>query len=302
MLTEFGIHYRLESCEGQNHCWLSLEFIRDLALIINEDSAYILRQFEEANSQGLLPPGSFPVCVDVTALYTNIPAEGPEGGLQAFEKALETRPDKTVPTWYLMDLLNHVLKYNILEFDGQLWRQCIGTAMGTRMAPTYACLFMSYFEQEEVLKKWHGTKPMLFKRYIDDCFFIWTSTVEELQEFILHMNSQSPHIKFTSTYDAETKEVPFLDIKVKSLNGKFSTDLYKKWYSEATIFRSNKLSCRSHQQEYSLQLSIQDQKNLLRWHPKERQACAEGESWIHAWSVYFVPKESHGCIGLHNTI
>ena len=34
MLTEFGIHYRLESCEGQNHCWLSLEFIRDLAVII----------------------------------------------------------------------------------------------------------------------------------------------------------------------------------------------------------------------------------------------------------------------------
>ena len=45
-----------------------------------EDSADILRIFEETNNAGTLPPDSFPVCVDVTSLYTNIHAEGPEGG------------------------------------------------------------------------------------------------------------------------------------------------------------------------------------------------------------------------------
>ena len=113
-----------------------------------EDSADILRQFEEANKKGLLPPGSFPVTVDVTALYTNIRAEGPDGGFQAFEKALETRKDKSVPTWFLMELLKATINGNIFEFDDQLWWQCIGTAMGTRIAPTYACLFMSHFETE----------------------------------------------------------------------------------------------------------------------------------------------------------
>ena len=58
--------------------------------------AHCLRIFEESNKKGLLPEGSFPVTVDVTALYTNIPAEGDNGGLQAVEKALETRSDKTV--------------------------------------------------------------------------------------------------------------------------------------------------------------------------------------------------------------
>ena len=62
-----------------------------------EDTAHCLRFFEEANQVGL-PEDSFPVTVDVTALYTNIPAEGPDGGLEAFEKALETREDKTVPS------------------------------------------------------------------------------------------------------------------------------------------------------------------------------------------------------------
>ena len=109
--------------------------------------------------------GVFPVIVDVTALYTNIRAEGPEGGFQAFEKALETREDKTVPTWYLMELLKATINGNIFEFDDQLYRQCIGTAMGTRVAPTYACLYMSYFETEKILKTWSGTPPTMFKRY-----------------------------------------------------------------------------------------------------------------------------------------
>ena len=125
----------------------------------------MLRQFEEENEKGNLPTGSFPVTVDVTALYTNIRAEGPDGGFQAFEKALETRSDKTIPTSFLMDLLKATINGNIFEFDDQLWRQVIGTAMGTRIAPTYACLYMSYFETEKILKTWTGTPPKMFKTY-----------------------------------------------------------------------------------------------------------------------------------------
>ena len=127
-----------------------------------------------------------------------------------------------------MELLKATINGNIFEFDDQLYRQCIGTAMGTRVAPTYACLYMSYFEQEKILSTWSGTQPMMFKRYIDDCFFVWTSSEEELKEFIKHMNSQSQYIKFTSEYDKESKTVPFLDMLVSNNNNKFSTDLFKK--------------------------------------------------------------------------
>ena len=71
--------------------------------------------------------------MDVTSLYTNTPAEGPDGGLEAFEKALETREEKRVPRWFLNALLQQVLDSNIFEFNGQLWRQCMG--LGT----DYAC-------------------------------------------------------------------------------------------------------------------------------------------------------------------
>ena len=99
--------------------------------------------------------------------------------------------------------------------------------MGTMVAPTYACLFMSHLEQK-ILSSWGGTQPLLFKRFIDDIFFIWPGSEEELKEFIAHMNSAHTHIKFTSTYDVETKSIPFLDTWVTLKEGKFITDLFKK--------------------------------------------------------------------------
>ena len=124
----------------------------------------MLRIFEEENKIGPQPANSFPVTVDVTALYTSIPAEGDEGGLQAFEKAMDQRPDQTVPAWFLMLLLQEVLLGNIFEFRDKLWRQVIGTAMGTRVAPAYACLFMHWLEDTKLLGKWNGTRPHLLEK------------------------------------------------------------------------------------------------------------------------------------------
>ena len=95
-------------------------------------------------------------------LYTNIPTSGENGGKQAFEKALNTRTleeKSKIPTWYLMELLDLVLNGNIFEFNNKLYIQKIGTEMGTRVAPTYACLFMGWLE-EKLLKN-GKTKKMI---------------------------------------------------------------------------------------------------------------------------------------------
>ena len=57
-------------------------------------------------------------------------------------------------------------------------------------------------------------------------FFAWSGTEEELKKFIAHMNSAHSHIKFTSTYDVQTKSIPFLDMWVTLKEGKFITVLY----------------------------------------------------------------------------
>ena len=121
-----------------------------------------------------------------------------------------------------------VLGGNIFSFNGRLYTQRIGTAMGTRVAPTYACIFMAWLETE-MLAKWTGTKPILFKRFIDDILMLWTGSIEELRDFLEFINKQHKFIKFTSEFDQETRSVPFLDMQVSiNAEGKIVTDLYKK--------------------------------------------------------------------------
>ena len=50
------------------------------------------------------------------------------------------------PTETICDLVNIILQNNNFEFDGQFFLQKHGTAMGTRMAPPYANLFMGSLE------------------------------------------------------------------------------------------------------------------------------------------------------------
>ena len=102
-----------------------------------QDTPDLLRMFERLNEQDL-PAESFPVSIDVVGLYTNIPTDE---GIEAMRKMLETRKDKTVKTSTLTELLEHVLKLNIFEFNSELCIQNIGTAMGTKAAPTIANIF-----------------------------------------------------------------------------------------------------------------------------------------------------------------
>ena len=50
--------------------------------------------------------------------------------------ALNTRAFKTVPTKFRIQLLDTVLSQNIFEFNNDLFIQQIGTAIGTKCAPT----------------------------------------------------------------------------------------------------------------------------------------------------------------------
>ena len=139
-----------------------------------------------------------PVTADVTALYSNIPLKE---GLEKFKEALDNpqlRPQPKLPTTFLMTLFSFVLLFNIFIFNNQHFLQLIGTAMGTRVAPTFACIFMGWLETV-ILAIWMGTKPHLWRRYIDDIFFQWYGTEEELLRFIEHCNNSHETIKFTLT-------------------------------------------------------------------------------------------------------
>ena len=52
--------------------------------------------------------------------------------------------------------------------------------MGTKMGPSYTNLVVGYIESKFV-SNYHGPKPDLYKRYIDDCVGATSSSREELK-------------------------------------------------------------------------------------------------------------------------
>ena len=74
----------------------------------------------------------------------------------------------------------------MFSFDGQIYEQIQGTAMGTKMAPSYANLFMDRFERAFLARE--PIQPLLWKRYIDDILCVWTGTRSELEGFLDRLN------------------------------------------------------------------------------------------------------------------
>ena len=80
-------------------------------------------------------------------------------------------------------------------------------------------IFSQVLSNTNFLSQYHGPKPELYGRYIDDCIGATASTKEELTQFITAVNSFHPALKYTFT------SLAFLDIKISILgNGTCTTD------------------------------------------------------------------------------
>ena len=123
-----------------------------------------------------------------------------------------------------MELLNLVLTLNNFQFKGEDYLQVGGTAIGTRLAPSYANVFMSQFEEKHVYT--YRLKPLAWYRYIDDVFCIWQHGDIELNNFVEHLNNTHDTIKLSM--ETSKVEISFLDTMVKLDNGEIITDLYCK--------------------------------------------------------------------------
>ena len=74
-----------------------------------------------------------------------------------------------------------------------------------------------------------GSSAYMYKQYIDDIFFLWRSSEKELKDFINHLNSLHPFIKFKANYDINKKSVEFLNTIISiNLIGFIKTDLFEK--------------------------------------------------------------------------
>ena len=153
-------------------------------------------------------------------LYPNIPYQA---GLKALKEDLERRDIKKVLTEDLVKKAKLVLNNNIFELNRRGYQQKPGTAIGTKFAPPYACIYIDEVEQKFL--ETQSKNPLIWLSYIDDIVFIWTHGEQELERFLKDLNNFTPNLSFT--HEAASKNcVPFLDLKVKLIDCKLETDLY----------------------------------------------------------------------------
>ena len=173
------------------------------------------------------------VSFDVVNLYTTIPHNY---GLEAISFWLEKYPFELpdrIQKIFIIEGIKFILENNFFSFDDIIYKQISGTAMGTKMAPTYANLVMAYLENKMydqclvkygnlfrnyVLKNW--------KRYLDDCFILWKESMEKLYEFKELINSLNDDIQFTMEFSLQ--QLPFLDILIIKKETMIETDIYFK--------------------------------------------------------------------------
>ncbi|XP_057290233.1 uncharacterized protein LOC130612918 [Hydractinia symbiolongicarpus] len=132
------------------------------------------------------------VSADVSSLYTNIPhQEGVDACIHFIRKYRNTLPSFTPNEHVIRTLFSFILENNYFMFLNEIYLQLLGTAM-------------------------------------DDIFFIWEHSEEELHKFFIYLNSIHPTIKFT--YEYSTEEISFLDttIYLDKRSRKLKTKLFIK--------------------------------------------------------------------------
>lgn len=172
-----------------------------------KDSNHLISLLENTK----IPKDCTLVTIDVKSLYLNIPhEEGIKAILNRLYRTHKLADKMAIPSGNMSDLLGIVLKHNYFQFADRMYHQIQGTAMGSKMAPSYANIFMA--ELEEKLIANYPKKPILWKRYIDDILCIWSGPPSELNQFIEYLNKSHPTIKFT--YESSTTSVDFLDLTI----------------------------------------------------------------------------------------
>ena len=140
-------------------------------------------------------------------LYPSIPNEA---GLKFLREVLHKKGQHIILTIELIRMADFVLKNNYFEFKGQIKQEISGIAIGTKFAPPYACLFIDKIET--AFLETQELQPLVWFRYMDDIFFIWTHGEQELQAFLRSLNEFHTDIKFT--YESSKESIAFLYLKV----------------------------------------------------------------------------------------
>ena len=190
-----------------------------------KDTNHLIRKIEEVNQLGVLENQEvLHVSFDIINMFPSI---SKSVGLGQCRIHLDKRIDPIFSTDCIIEALTITLDNNITEFNGTVYKQCKGTAMGPKNACAYADVSMNSIDMMVNEGDWDvNFKPVLWGRFRDDIYVPWTFGLEKLQCFHEWLNSRLPGITFTMSYSSQGIE--FLDTYIYMKNGQLHTKPFSK--------------------------------------------------------------------------
>ena len=167
------------------------------------------------------PAGNtYMVSFDVRSLFTNVPLEET---INICADALYRDNQLKLLKCNFIELMRKATSAIEFSFNGEMYRQKDGVAMGSPLGPTLANIFMGYLEEKYFC---NNKEPVVYYRYVDDCFVLFNNK-EECKNMFDDFNRMHPSIKFTLETENDNK-LSFLDILMERKDDKFYTSVFRK--------------------------------------------------------------------------
>ena len=167
------------------------------------------------------------VSYDVTALFTNVPLS--EAIKILVDKAFTNdcfnqTYDLNLENEELTQVLEVATTSHLFQFDGQLYEETDGVAMGSPLGPLMGNVFMCHLEDKLAR---NGMVPSLYKRYVDDTLGRMPNTDAAAVDFLATLNGLHPSLKFTMELPSDNT-IPFIGIQIIKNGTKLETRVYRK--------------------------------------------------------------------------
>ena len=209
------------------------EYLRDTPDFVRTIDSIRAGTFSQSSSSPAVTASCFVLSLDVISMYPSIPREhGAKAAANLWGRIRDRfEPAHPILPCHVEAIVLFILSHAIFMFNGHLYRQIKGTAMGSAMAVVFANALMGAFFQAFFVTypQWIGYLS-LFRRFLDDVFGFWFGSKATFDEFVTSLNSFSTIAGWGIQFDLTGwgKTVNYLDVEVFLYGNQWHTRLYYK--------------------------------------------------------------------------
>ena len=196
-------------------------------LSVNDHTVCDIFQFPEELHGMEINDHDILVSYDVSSLFTNVPVDETIENIaeRVFENDwFNKEHNLNITKTDLFELLRVATKNQLFQFEGDLFEQTDGVAMGSPLGPLMANTFMCNNIEKKLEAR--NKMPAFYKSYVDDKLSTMPNE-ETAFELLMTLNNSHPSINFTMELE-ENGRLPFLGMDIIGNGCHLDTKVYRK--------------------------------------------------------------------------